>query len=55
MRRDQPASAVRNRAEARVPSLLLDRRVSGWNLVDGSLRDQLGDEATLLVFLRHFG
>ena len=34
---------------------LLDAPVSGLNLVPGSLRDQLGEEPTLLVFLRHLG
>lgn len=43
------------RAGSRLPASLLDRAVTGVNLVPGTLRDQLGDEATLLVFLRHFG
>lgn len=34
---------------------VLDAPVSGLNLVPGSLRDQLGEEPTLLVFLRHLG
>jgi hypothetical protein len=33
----------------------LDRAVTGVGLVPGTLRDQIGDEITLLVFLRHFG
>jgi hypothetical protein len=39
----------------RIPEAVLDRFVSGVNLMPGSLRDQLGKGATLLVFLRHFG
>lgn len=39
----------------RIPAVLLDRFVTGVNLMPGSLRDQLGERATLLVFLRHFG
>lgn len=39
----------------RIPDAVLDRFVSGVNLMPGSLRDQLGARATLLVFLRHFG
>ncbi|MBW2241490.1 MAG: hypothetical protein JRH01_05845 [Deltaproteobacteria bacterium] len=38
----------------RIPENLLDRVVTGTNLVPGSLRDQLVGR-TLLVFLRHFG
>ncbi len=33
----------------------LDTPVTGRNLRPGTLRDQLGDPPTLLVFLRHFG
>jgi len=39
----------------RIPESSLDRNVSGVNLMPGSLRDQLGDGLTLLVFLRYFG
>ena len=39
----------------RIPKPLLDRPVTGLSLVPGTLRDQLGPELTLLVFLRHFG
>jgi hypothetical protein len=39
----------------RIAPELLDRFVTGANLMPGSLRDQLGDGPTLLVFLRHFG
>lgn len=39
----------------RIAAEVLDRFVTGVNLMPGSLRDQLGDEPTLLVFLRHFG
>ena len=39
----------------RIPDETLDRNVTGVNLMPGTLRDQLGEERTLLVFLRHFG
>jgi len=38
-----------------IPSELIARGVSGVNLSPGSLGDQLVDEVTLLIFLRHFG
>ncbi len=38
-----------------VPGAALDRAVQGVNLRPGSLRDQIGREPTLPVFLRHFG
>ncbi|HKK53283.1 MAG TPA: SelL-related redox protein [Myxococcota bacterium] len=38
-----------------LPIEALDAPVNGVNLVPGTLRDQLGDGITLLVFLRHFG
>jgi hypothetical protein len=34
---------------------ILQSAVQGLNLTAGSLADQLGDQPTLLVFLRHFG
>ena len=34
---------------------LLDTEIEGVNLQPGTLRDQLGEAPTLLVFLRHFG
>ena len=34
---------------------VLRQPVVGVNLRVGALRDQLGDQPTLLVFLRHFG
>lgn len=34
---------------------VLDRAVSGTNLVSGPFRAQLSKPVTLLVFLRHFG
>jgi len=34
---------------------ILDAPVSGVNLAPGTLRAQLGERPTLLVFLRHFG
>lgn len=39
----------------RIPAEVLDAPVAGVNLMPGTLRDQLGPEPTLLVFLRHFG
>jgi hypothetical protein len=39
----------------RIPDAALARFVRGVNLMPGSLRDQLGERPTLLVFLRHFG
>ena len=39
----------------RIPDEVLDRAVSGPNLMPGTLRGQLGERTTLLVFLRHFG
>jgi hypothetical protein len=39
----------------RIPPEVLDRPVPGVNLMPGSLRDQLGERETLLIFLRHFG
>lgn len=41
--------------ERRIPDEVLDEPVTGFNLMPGTLRDQLGDAPTLLVFLRHFG
>lgn len=38
-----------------IHSEILDTPVHGLNLQPGTLRDQLGAEQTLLVFLRHFG
>lgn len=39
----------------RIPEQALVRGVSGVNLMPGSLADQLGNDETLLVFLRYFG
>lgn len=39
----------------RIPADVLDEPVAGVSLMPGTLRDQLGDATTLLVFLRHFG
>ena len=42
--------------EARpILDVVLDEPAAGVNLAPGTLRDQLGDELRLLVFLRHFG
>lgn len=38
-----------------IPADALDTAVTGLNLRPGTLRDQLGPQPTLLVFLRHFG
>ena len=38
-----------------LPAAILDASVRGVNLMPGSLRDQLGREPHLLVFLRYFG
>ena len=38
-----------------IASETLESTVNGVNLAPGSLRDQLSEEATLLVFLRFFG
>jgi hypothetical protein len=38
-----------------IPAELLDRPVVGVGLSPGSLRDQISERPTLLVFLRHFG
>lgn len=38
-----------------IADAVLDAPVTGLNLVPGRLRDQLGSEPTLLVFLRHLG
>lgn len=42
-------------AGAAIPDGVLDFVVTGMNLSPGRLRDQLDDEPTLFVFLRHFG
>jgi hypothetical protein len=42
-------------AALHIPDDVLDAPVAGMSLVPGTLRDQLGDATTLLVFLRHFG
>ena len=39
----------------RIDDETLDYVVAGVNLIPGSLRDQLGDEPVLLIFLRFFG
>lgn len=38
-----------------IPAEALDTTVRGVNLAPGTLREQLGQGDTLLVFLRHFG
>ena len=39
----------------KIDQALLDQEVVGVNLKRGVLRDQLGQQLMLLVFLRHFG
>jgi len=39
----------------RIDPAIMDTPVEGINLRPVSLRDQLDEQATLLVFLRHFG
>ncbi len=38
-----------------IPQTVLDTAVKGVNLAPGTLRAQLGETPTLLIFLRHFG
>ena len=38
-----------------MPISILQQPVQGVNLEPGSLVDQLGEQPTLFVFLRHFG
>ena len=38
-----------------VPDKVLDRPIEGSNLAGATLREELGNEPRLLVFLRHFG
>jgi hypothetical protein len=38
-----------------IPQHILDRPLSGYNITDSSLRAEIGNAPTLLVFLRHFG
>jgi hypothetical protein len=39
----------------RLPDDLLDRAIAGCGLRGATLREELGKEPNLLVFLRHFG
>lgn len=39
----------------KIERAILNTSVEGVNLRSGTLRDQLDDGPTLLVFLRHFG
>ncbi len=39
----------------RIDQAVLEAATEGVNLRPGTLRDQLGEGLTLLVFLRHFG
>jgi len=50
-----PARIGKLDAGDRIPAEVLDQPVVGVNLVPGTLRDQLGDGPTLLVFLRQLG
>lgn len=38
-----------------IPNEILDTPVSGVNLRPGTLRQQIDETPTVLVFLRHFG
>ena len=38
-----------------MPATLWQRPVTGLNLHPGTLADQVGQQPSLLVFLRHFG
>jgi len=38
-----------------VPAALLDVLISGNNLSGATLREEIGADPTLFVFLRHFG
>jgi hypothetical protein len=38
-----------------IPKEILDTPVTGVNLKPGTLREQVGETPTVLVFLRHFG
>jgi len=38
-----------------IDNVTLHGKVEGVNLLPGTLNEQLGDNTTLLVFLRHFG
>lgn len=38
-----------------IQTAILDISITGLNLQPGTLRDQLGQTPTLLVFLRHYG
>jgi len=49
------ADGLYRRRVKKIPDELLARFVRGVNLTPGTLRDQLGQAPTLLVFLRHFG
>lgn len=39
----------------RIPDALLDKEISGYRVTEQTLRAELGDAPTLLLFLRHFG
>lgn len=39
----------------RIREEILEQPVQGINLSQGTLRNQLSDQPTLVVFLRHFG
>ncbi|GIV72649.1 MULTISPECIES: hypothetical protein [Caldilinea] len=38
-----------------IPKEILDTPVTGVNLKPGTLREQIDETPTVLVFLRHFG
>lgn len=42
-------------SEKRIDAAVMDRPMSGINISGATLRDEIGQTPTLLVFLRHFG
>ena len=52
---DYPAVNKKESSMRQIDPLILDTETEGVNLPPGTLCDQLGEVATLLVFLRHFG
>ena len=50
-----PDAMTPRAVEDKIPQAVLDTPVGGVHLTPGTLRSQLGEGDTLLVFLRHFG
>lgn len=38
-----------------IPNQILETPITGVNLLEATLRQELGETPTVLVFLRHFG